>query len=73
MAGVTCTIYVQGRKKQGMSRRRLQWVFSCGSECSSGFCPEPTALHHCVRGYTKGVSGKMNTLKFRNGEEWPAN
>ena len=48
-------------------------AFSCGSECSSGFCPEPTALHHCVRGSTKGVSGKINTLKFRNGEEWPAN
>ena len=48
-----------------MSRRRLQRGFSCDSECSSGFCPEPTALHHCVRGSTKGVSGKMNTLKFR--------
>ena len=27
----------------------------------------------CNRGSTKGVSGKMNTLKFRNVEEWPAN
>ena len=56
-----------------MSRRRLQRGFSCGSGCSSGLCPEPTAIHHCNRGSTKGVSGKMNTLKFRNVEEWPAN
>ena len=50
-------------------------LFSCGSGCSSGLCPESTAIHHCNRGSTKGVSGKMNTckLKFRNVEEWPAN
>ena len=56
-----------------MSRLVYSEAFSCGSGCSSEFCPEPTTIHHCNRGSTKGVSGKMNTLKFRNVEEWPAN
>ena len=43
-------VYVQGCKKQGKSRWWILPVIWCLSWFSSGLCPYPISLHHCVRG-----------------------
>ena len=50
VAGVLGPVHVQGREKQGKSRRWIQQGVWYWSRCSSGPCSQPASLHHCFRG-----------------------
>ena len=53
-------VHVQGREKQGKSRRLVQRGVWCWSWCSSGLCPQPASLHHRVRGSIQGVLYRLS-------------
>ena len=53
-------VHVQGREKQGKSRRRVQRGVWCWRWCSSGLCPQPASLHHRVRGSIQGVPYRLS-------------
>ena len=55
MAGAYGPVHVKGREKQNKSSRWVQRRVKCGGGWSSGICPEPATLRHCVKDSIQGV------------------
>ena len=53
-------VHVQGCKKPGKSRCWILPVIWCLSWFSSGLCPEPISLYHCVRGSIQTVPYRLS-------------